>query len=184
MPRPPSPRAVRSTLSVTLLWGAGAAILAVPPAMAAPSSPNSPVRHAPLATDCASRTGGAFVTLTSESRPDVSITLWFTDSAFIDRAIAGKGAHNGIPILLMRTGTDCDQNHAWHVSPVATWADAAREECDGNIAWLDENLDQWMQRVVPDWCPWGVIVTAVDDRRAAPGPGPGPEPAPTLPRTE
>jgi hypothetical protein len=116
---------------------------------------------------CADRRGGALITLGnphgSLDGPD-QIVLWITDSNFIDEAIQHQANSDwrvaGFDQVI--AGTDCDPTHPWHVDPArATWNDTATEVCDATVTYITANLGTWG----PNWCPWGGVVIAVDDRR-------------------
>ena len=117
------------------------------------------------------RSGGAFITLGNPdgtgSGPD-EITLWITDSAFIDEAIQrqANGTWRVAYFGQVLTGADVDAEHAWHVAPAqAEWVDATIEECDATMTYISQNRDAWLARPRPDWCPWGGKVLRVVDRR-------------------
>jgi hypothetical protein len=120
---------------------------------------------------CADRAGGALVTVANpdgtRDGPD-QIVLWIEDSSFIDEAIEHLENHT------WRLGAfeeviaeaDCDALHPWHVDPVrVAWADVATEECDATVTYVTQNLEAWVARPHPNWCPWSGKITAVDDRR-------------------
>jgi len=120
------------------------------------------------AVRCADRTGGAFVTLGNApgtlDGPD-QIILWITNSAFIDEAIQhqARGTWRVAAVEEVIAGTDCDPTHPWHIDPVrVNWVDVSAEECDATITYVTAGGGAWAGR---NWCPWGGVVVAVDDRR-------------------
>lgn len=123
-----------------------------------------------LSRSCRRRTGGALITFANPegtSDGEDEITLWITDSAFIDQAIEHQrnGTWQVAVFGEVIRGRDCDTKR-WHVDPTsASWADFSIEECDGTITYITENLRAWTSRPNPNWCPWGGRVVRVIDRR-------------------
>jgi hypothetical protein len=115
---------------------------------------------------CATRTGGAFVTLGSCGQ---SVKLWVTSAPFVARAEALRNdpASSGpaVPYLDLRDGTDCDAQWSWHVDAVtATFvAGPPTGEC---IACPSAVEDALAYRIfsVATWCPTSAVVLAVDRR--------------------
>lgn len=144
------------------LSGAGHTCVAVPP-------------PPPAAKDCATRRGGAFVTFTvraDEVESAESFTVWSVDGQFIDDALANLG--NRVTPMFNRVvaGTDCDTRYAWHIDPKPVppataamgIADFATEVCDGTPSYLQDHLQEWIA-APGNYCPWGAMIAAVDDRR-------------------
>lgn len=113
---------------------------------------------------CADRSGGALVTIDVVGE---SFTLWSTDDAFIDGALADLATdHSMLPLFgQVVAGTDCDAQWSWHVDAAdQSWADLAIELCDGTPSYVEGHLTEWIDQV-GSWCPWSGTATAVDDRR-------------------
>jgi hypothetical protein len=115
------------------------------------------------AAACASRTGGALVTLSICQGEKV--TLWITDPAFITEAVAKKGMPKGrIPAFDLVDGRDCDAAWSWHVKPgTAAWADLSTEVCDGCPHLVEQDKASWLK--LGRYCPWSAAVADVVDRR-------------------
>lgn len=120
---------------------------------------------------CATRQGGALITIDNPpgtgDGPD-SITLWITNSAFIDEAMTHKSNNDWRVAMFDQViaSADCDSKHMWHVDPAkVSWADTAAEECDATVTYVSTNLTAWAARPTPSWCPWNARVSAVIDRR-------------------
>jgi hypothetical protein len=114
---------------------------------------------------CDDRTGGALI---SFDVVDESFTVWITDDAFIDEAqrLLDEGEQRVPSFTTLERGTDCDSQWTWHVDPDdVEFADFTIELCDGLPSHIEDDLDYWVD-TVGSYCPWGGVVTAVDDRRA------------------
>src|SRR5262249_15580480 len=59
---------------------------------------------------CSTRKGGALVTF-GVCDPKQFLTVWITNGAFIDEAIAKKGMHSRIPVMDLVAGPDCDPRY-------------------------------------------------------------------------
>jgi hypothetical protein len=120
----------------------------------------------PVAADCATRHGGAFVTI--EVASQFHFTTWVpaSNQAFIDHAKENlaAGTHQNVSFPKMVDGTDCDAQWSWNVDATnAEFADFSVEVCDGTPAYIEANKADWF-RAPGYYCPWGVTVTAVDVR--------------------
>lgn len=120
---------------------------------------------------CADRVGGALITIGNPDGSDDGadeIQLWITSSTFIDEAIEHQANDSWRVALFSEVipETDCDAEHPWHIEPaMAEWVDLTTERCDATITYVTTNLQDWVARPTPNWCPWGGHVIAVDDRR-------------------
>jgi glucose/arabinose dehydrogenase len=114
---------------------------------------------------CAERTGGALITF---GIVDESLTVWITDSTFIDRALEQlAGGTRRIPIFgTLLDGRACDPQWTWQVDPAnVLFADAAIELCDGLPSHIEADKAYWLG-TVKSYCPWSAVVRSVDDRRS------------------
>jgi hypothetical protein len=112
---------------------------------------------------CAERRGGALIELGACSTE--SFTVWITNPAFIDEAIAHKGGKGRIPVFDLADGRDCDPTWTWHVDPTtAAWADLATEVCDGCPRFIENDKASWIG-AVKRYCPWSATVISVEDHR-------------------
>jgi glucose/arabinose dehydrogenase len=113
---------------------------------------------------CSALTDGALITFSVVSE---SLTVWITNDAFIDQAkqLLATGSQM-IPIFnTLLDGRACDAQWTWQVDQQdVTFADAAIELCDGLPSHLEADKTYWIG-TVGAYCPWGAVVTAVDDRR-------------------
>jgi hypothetical protein len=128
-------------------------------------------RHSATApASCADRKGGAFITFGMDGGPAApaeQFTVWSTNAAFISDAIAAKQSGDRRTPMFDKViaGSDCDSAYHWHVDPAAmAFSDFATEVCDGRPSYLEANLSTWIQQV-GNYCPWGVAVVSIDDRR-------------------
>jgi len=117
----------------------------------------------PPACACTQRSGGAFV------RFDIveeTLTIWTTDDAFVDEAIAQLGGGPvRVPIFALLDGRECDPQWTWHTDPaIVSFADATIEVCDSLPSFVEADKDHWLN-TVGEFCPWAAIVQTVDDRR-------------------
>jgi hypothetical protein len=130
----------------------------------ASTSDAAPSADAATPGDCDTRTGGAFI---SFAVGDESLRVWSTNDAFIDAAIANMASdtrQNAVFGTIL-AGADCEPEHAWHLDPEdMSFADFSVEVCDGRPSDLDNDLAYWMDTVM-QYCPWGPMITAIDDRR-------------------
>ncbi|MCA2976643.1 MAG: hypothetical protein INH37_00010 [Myxococcaceae bacterium] len=124
-----------------------------------------------LAADCSTRSGGAFVTVRSGSNDvfrEANVRLWIVDAAFIAKAatLVGVASPSVFPMFAtVIPRRDCDPAHAWHVDPSkAVFVELSREECDGHAGYVSANLDAWVARPKPDWCPWAAVIASVEPR--------------------
>lgn len=124
-----------------------------------------------LAADCATRRGGAFVTLRSHANsvfPDWNVRLWITSAAFIAKAktlvgVTDPGVHPNFGEVIATR--DCDAQSAWHVDPSrAAFVEISKEECDAHGAYVNQHLAEWVARPTPNWCPWSAVIAAVEER--------------------
>ncbi len=116
---------------------------------------------------CADRQGGALIEFAFGPTRAQPWTVWITNTAFINEAITviGKppGRVGGFQKLIV--GTDCDPKHAWHPDPeMVAWADSSTEVCDGRPSDIDDDPEYWIN-TLHNFCPWSIVVVAVDDRR-------------------
>ena len=123
-----------------------------------------------LAADCATRRGGAFVSVRypATDYPEWNGKLWITDATFIAKAktLVGKSSPEVHPSFdEVIPGRDCDARIAWHVDPSRVrFAEYSIEECDAHGGYIDEHLAEWVARPRPSWCAWGAFTTAVEER--------------------
>ncbi len=123
-----------------------------------------------LAVDCATRRGGAFVTVRSDGNDNfaqTNVRLWISDPKFIAKAKTVIGVSEpGVPMFQrVIPQRDCDPNFAWHVDPSkASFSDVTIEECDAHGGYVTRNLAAWVARPKPTWCPWGATIVAVEER--------------------
>jgi hypothetical protein len=123
-----------------------------------------------LSADCATRRGGAFVTVRypASDYPEWYGKLWITDAVFIAKAktLVGKKAPEVHPVFdQVIPKRDCDAKVAWHVDPSRVrFAELSIEECDAHGGYIDEHLAEWVARPRPDWCAWGAHIAAVEER--------------------
>lgn len=124
-----------------------------------------------LAADCSTRSGGAFVTVRSGSNDvfrEANVRLWIVDATFIAKAatLVGVASPSVFPMFAtVIPRRDCDPAHAWHVDPSkAVFVELSREECDGHAGYVSANLDAWVARPKPDWCPWAAVIASVEPR--------------------
>ncbi len=113
---------------------------------------------------CSTLTGGAMIRFQIVHD---SLTVWITNGAFIDKAkqFLATGTRQ-LPVFgTLLDGPACDPQWTWHVDPQdVLFADGAIELCDGLPSYIEANKAYWLG-TVKSYCPWGAVVTAVDDRR-------------------
>lgn len=130
-----------------------------PPTSTATSSPTpSP------SSLCAERRGGALVRFSVCKQ---TLTVWSTEGAFIDEAIALLASgEQRIPVFgTLLDAADCDLQWTWHPDPaVMSFADLAIELCDGCPSHIEDDKGYWLD-TVGQYCPWTAQVIAVEDRR-------------------
>jgi hypothetical protein len=123
-----------------------------------------------LDPSCNDRKGGAFITFQMDSSPSAAaeqFTVWSVNGSFIDSANAALNTGDRRTPMFDKVlaGGDCDPAYHWHVDPAAmSFTDFATEVCDGRPSYLEANLSQWIT-APGNYCPWGVTVVNVDDRR-------------------
>jgi hypothetical protein len=123
-----------------------------------------------LDSSCRDRKGGAFITFQMDASPEAAaeqFTVWSVNRPFIDGANAAlKTGDRRTPVFdKVLAGSDCDPAYHWHVDAAAmSFADFATEVCDGRPSYVEANLSQWLAQP-GNYCPWGVTVVNVDDRR-------------------
>jgi len=113
---------------------------------------------------CGERSAGALVTF---SVAEEVLSVWITNANFIDRALELLATgETQVPVFdTLVDGRDCDAQWSWHPDPQdVSFADATIELCDGLPSHIEANKEEWFQ-TVGTYCPWGAIVTGVDDRR-------------------
>jgi len=120
----------------------------------------------PIKADCASRKGGAMVTIENADRAAERYTTWVTTPAFIDEAkrLLAAGERR-VPSFKVLDGTECDGKWSFHLDPVdASFADFTIEICDAVPSYIQANKADWLSKNLR-WCPWSAKVVSVDDRR-------------------
>jgi hypothetical protein len=122
----------------------------------------------PVGADCATRRGGAFVTIEVADTASERVSTWVSaaDASFIDEAkrLVAAGERR-VPTFKVEDGTDCDGRWSFHLDAIdAAFADFTTEVCDGLPSYLQQNKAEWMAKDLR-WCPWGARVISVDDRR-------------------
>lgn len=112
--------------------------------------------------------GGALIHI-SDAHGE-TMFFWSENHDFIDQAIAleakpGVGAD--IPVLALASEPgNCSQPEAFSVDPHdMAWADVTVEVCDADLAYLRDNLDEFLASAGGSWCPWANSVVAVYDHR-------------------
>jgi hypothetical protein len=113
---------------------------------------------------CATRAGGALVTFQIVTE---TLTVWVTNSAFIDEALELKNAgEQRIPSFEdLLEGSDCDAQWSWHPDPgQVSFADFTIELCDGLPSHIEDDKTYWLG-TVDSYCPWSAQVVDVVDRR-------------------
>jgi hypothetical protein len=117
---------------------------------------------------CASRTGGAFVTLGACGD---RVRLWIRDAEFIARAEARLGLGPDprfVPVLEVQQLPDCDPQWNWHVSDVdasfvpGTSIDPSLE-CSACPTAIQADVAGWIATRTR-WCPAGATVLTVEPR--------------------
>jgi hypothetical protein len=123
-----------------------------------------------VAADCATRQGGAMVTLEIADTASERFTTWVGagDGEFIDEAKRLLAAgEKRVPTFKVLDGTDCDGHWSFHLDAVdASFADFTTEVCDSLPSYLNQNKAEWLQKNLR-WCPWSTRVISVDDRRVS-----------------
>ncbi len=112
---------------------------------------------------CAGRAGGAFVTL---EKCGETVKLWITNDAFVTRADALRQGEpvDGIPVLQLLAGSDCDSQWTWHADPAtASFAGPPVGGCDVCPSDIERALSFYVLEL-PYWCPSSPTVVAVDRR--------------------
>ncbi len=107
---------------------------------------------ASAATDCATRSGGAFVRIAACGS---SVNLWVTDRAFIDEAqalYADPSLELAAPQLELVAGQDCDPQWSWHVAPdTAAWVPVGPTGCNACPIDIERDPGRWIAEGT--WCP-------------------------------
>jgi hypothetical protein len=134
------------------------------------TAPTTPPGGGTVAADCATRQGGAMVTIEVADTASERYTTWVSasDGEFIDEAkrLVAAGEKR-VPTFKVLDGTDCDASWGFHLDAVdASFADFTTEVCDALPSYLNQNKAEWLQKNLR-WCPWGARVVSVDDRRAS-----------------
>ena len=96
-----------------------------------------------------------------------SLTVWITDDAFLNEAIAlqqgGASRIACFPGLL--EGLDCDAAHNWHVDPSnAYFTDFELETYFDCPSEVEKNRSHWIEQI-GQYCGEHTTVSHVDDRR-------------------
>lgn len=115
------------------------------------------------AAACPLRAGGAFVTVQACG---AAVKLWIENGDFVAAARAGLGtAAAGVPVLGVRTGTDCDGQWTWHVDPASARFETAAPSasCDVCPARIQADVAAYVL-AIGSWCPTGATILAVDAR--------------------
>ncbi len=113
---------------------------------------------------CPFQRGGALITFRMVTD---TLTVWITNSAFIDEAKSNLNiGRNRIPIFnRLINGQACDAQWTWHVDPQdVSFGDAAIEVCDGLPSHIEADKNYWLFSL-GIYCPWSAELVAVDDRR-------------------
>jgi hypothetical protein len=121
----------------------------------------------PIAADCASRRGGAFVTIQVAEQFSFKVWVPAANGEFIAHAKQNlaAGTRQNVSFTKMVDGTDCDGQWSWTVDTSdASFPDFSVEVCDGTPEYIEANKAEWF-RAPGYYCPWGAKITAVDDRR-------------------
>jgi hypothetical protein len=132
------------------------------------------------AADCATRTGGAFVTIEVAADAEERATVWVTDETFIVeaegrvalRAENERRAAAGlellpvvarVPLFEILAGRDCD-GWKFHVDPAdVMWDDTSIEIYDALPSYVHDNLREFLRPELK-WSPWRTEVVSVDRR--------------------
>jgi hypothetical protein len=113
---------------------------------------------------CASRSGGAFVTI---EVCDETVKVWSTSAAFVDQAaalLAAPALAVRFPVFDLRAGSDCDAQWSWSVDPsTAFLGTAAPPRCDACPSQVEAAVSFWVSDM-KQWCPLDVRVLAVERR--------------------
>lgn len=116
------------------------------------------------AAGCATRGGGAFVTLEACEQ---TVKLWITNEVFVTQADAllHGATLEGRPVLALQAGTDCDAQWTWHVDAgTATFASSPPVgTCEGCPRVVERELSYYVNDVGL-WCPAAASVVSVDRR--------------------
>jgi hypothetical protein len=111
---------------------------------------------------CASRTGGALVTI--EVGGSETFTAWITNRDFIaeaKRLLADD--ERGTPNFKFVDGTDCDPQYSFHVDPAdADFPWGTIELCDGLASHVEDHKSEFAR--IQRWCPWGSRVLSVREQ--------------------
>lgn len=114
--------------------------------------------------DCASRRGGALVTL---NICEQHLRIWVTNAAFIAEAkrLQAAGGARIACFPEVKEGRDCDEQWTWHADPMgAFWTDFELETYFACPAAVEEDKLDWVEQY-GQFCGERSSVRAVDDRR-------------------
>jgi len=134
------------------------------------TDPEACVASTCVGGDCATRTGGAFVTFAvcapAGASQGSSVKIWSTRPAFIAEAETLLATGDpAVPVFGIRSGTDCDGQWSWHVDPATpAFASFTVEVCDACPGYVEAHQADFASI---GWCPWTARVVAVE-RRPAP----------------
>jgi hypothetical protein len=120
---------------------------------------------------CATRTGGAFVTL---SACGSAVKVWIRETAFVDEAASYVGTTSlpRTPVLAVVEKPDCDAQWSWTVDDLdASWVSSVTPRCttDACPSAIEDAVDSKTLPVPSVWCPTPTtsLVLAVE-RKPAP----------------
>jgi len=118
-----------------------------------------------MPASCASRTGGALVTVEVGHENPEQFTAWITNPDFIAEAnrLLADG-ERGTPNFKFVDGTDCDSQWAFHVDAAdAEFPWGTIEVCDAMPSYVNQNRSYWIEKNLR-WCPWGSRVVSVEQK--------------------
>lgn len=110
---------------------------------------------------CADLREGALITFDVAGQ---SLTVWITNTTFIAEAerLLDEGTSRIPRFDEVIAAQGCDPQYAWTVDPEAVeFVDVTRELCAGTPAYVDNNLDAWIDEL-GDYCPWSAQVIEVE----------------------
>lgn len=90
--------------------------------------------------------------------------MWITNTTFIAEAerLLDEGTSRIPRFDEVIAAQGCDPQYAWTVDPEAVeFVDVTRELCAGTPAYVDNNLDAWIDEL-GDYCPWSAQVIEVE----------------------
>lgn len=95
-------------------------------------------------------------------------SIFITNIDTIDQVLALERGQSMATIpsgRLLRGAEDYNRPWSWHIdSEDIEMAEVTMELCDGTPSQVEANLDYWIDNV-QRFCPWGAILTAVEDYR-------------------